>query len=158
MKRKLLKKYKLYLIIIFLVLVLSISSIALTFAITTNSTDQVKFEISSLNEEDAIYRLLDYTANDIKGTKTVTFELPALEIKPPKIVVAKVDEKEDPNKLQLENKGTAKESNATEAVAKYETNESSLGIDVSTYQNKIDWKQVKEAGISFAMIRVGFRG
>ena len=32
------------------------------------------------------------------------------------------------------------------------------GIDVSAYQPKIDWYAVKEAGIEFAMIRVGYRG
>lgn len=32
------------------------------------------------------------------------------------------------------------------------------GVDVSQYQNEIDWEQVKEAGISFAFIRVGYRG
>lgn len=34
----------------------------------------------------------------------------------------------------------------------------SNGIDVSTYQGQIDWKQVKAAGVDFAMIRVGARG
>lgn len=38
------------------------------------------------------------------------------------------------------------------------TDESVLGIDVSTFQKDIDWEQVKQAGIEFAMIRVGFRG
>lgn len=33
-----------------------------------------------------------------------------------------------------------------------------LGIDVSVWQEKIDWQQVKEAGVEFAMIRVGWRG
>lgn len=33
----------------------------------------------------------------------------------------------------------------------------SIGIDVSKYQGTIDWKKVKEAGIEFAMIRVGYR-
>lgn len=33
-----------------------------------------------------------------------------------------------------------------------------LGIDVSSYQGDIDWQQVKDAGITFAMIRVGGRG
>ena len=32
------------------------------------------------------------------------------------------------------------------------------GVDVSKYQGYIDWQQVKDAGMSFAMIRVGFRG
>ncbi len=32
------------------------------------------------------------------------------------------------------------------------------GIDVSKFQEEIDWKQVKQAGVEFAIIRVGFRG
>lgn len=36
--------------------------------------------------------------------------------------------------------------------------ETKLGIDVSTYQGEIDWKQVKKAGIEFAILRLGFRG
>lgn len=38
------------------------------------------------------------------------------------------------------------------------TAESTLGVDVSSHQGKIDWQRVKAAGISFAMIRVGYRG
>lgn len=33
-----------------------------------------------------------------------------------------------------------------------------LGIDVSAYQGAIDWNAVKNAGVKFAIIRVGFRG
>ena len=32
------------------------------------------------------------------------------------------------------------------------------GIDVSEHQESIDWQQVKEAGMEFVMIRVGWRG
>lgn len=32
------------------------------------------------------------------------------------------------------------------------------GIDVSTWNNKIDWKQVKKSGIDFAIIKIGGRG
>ena len=32
------------------------------------------------------------------------------------------------------------------------------GIDVSAFQGKIDWKQVKASGIDFAIIRLGYRG
>lgn len=35
---------------------------------------------------------------------------------------------------------------------------SRLGIDVSTFQGEIDWQKVKEAGVTFAIIRVGGRG
>lgn len=38
------------------------------------------------------------------------------------------------------------------------SDESILGIDVSTFQKDIDWEQVKGAGIEFVMIRVGYRG
>lgn len=38
------------------------------------------------------------------------------------------------------------------------TDESVLGIDVSRYQGEIDWQQVKDAGVEFVMIRLGFRG
>jgi GH25 family lysozyme M1 (1,4-beta-N-acetylmuramidase) len=34
----------------------------------------------------------------------------------------------------------------------------SIGIDVSTWQDNIDWAKVKAAGIDFAFIRLGFRG
>lgn len=35
---------------------------------------------------------------------------------------------------------------------------SHLGIDVSIHQDNIDWKKVKQSGIEFAIIRLGFRG
>lgn len=45
---------------------------------------------------------------------------------------------------------------------KYYTEEgtitSTVGIDVSRYQGKIDWVQVKASGIDFAFVRVGLRG
>lgn len=33
-----------------------------------------------------------------------------------------------------------------------------LGVDVSVHQGDIDWAKVKESGIDFAMIRLGYRG
>lgn len=38
------------------------------------------------------------------------------------------------------------------------TDESFLGVDVSSYQKDVDWGKVKDAGFTFAMLRVGFRG
>lgn len=32
------------------------------------------------------------------------------------------------------------------------------GIDVSTHQGMIDWEQVRDAGVTFAIIRAGYRG
>lgn len=33
-----------------------------------------------------------------------------------------------------------------------------LGVDVSVHQDNIDWAKVKESGIDFAMVRLGYRG
>lgn len=33
-----------------------------------------------------------------------------------------------------------------------------VGVDVSRYQGDIDWVQVKEAGVDFAILRLGYRG
>ena len=38
-----------------------------------------------------------------------------------------------------------------------ETEETTFGIDVARYQGTINWKQVAESGVDFAMIRVGYR-
>ena len=35
---------------------------------------------------------------------------------------------------------------------------SKIGIDVSRYQGSIDWAAVKDAGVEFAMLRLGYRG
>lgn len=33
-----------------------------------------------------------------------------------------------------------------------------VGIDVSTHQGLIDWEQVRDAGVTFAIVRAGYRG
>lgn len=47
-----------------------------------------------------------------------------------------------------------------DGIRRYESDtlEGVPGIDVSSHQTDIDWLQVKEAGIEFAMIRLGYRG
>ena len=40
----------------------------------------------------------------------------------------------------------------------YAAGENKLGIDVSAHQGLIDWAQVRDAGIEFVVIRVGYRG
>ena len=41
---------------------------------------------------------------------------------------------------------------------RYDDVETAIGIDVSYYQGNIDWRQVKDAGIDFAILRLGYRG
>ena len=38
------------------------------------------------------------------------------------------------------------------------TRTANLGVDVSVYQGQIDWQAVREAGVEFAIIRLGYRG
>ena len=71
------------------------------------------------------------------------------------------EEKEDPqsesNAIEAE-KGA--ETEVTEILISRnasETDKVTLGIDVSKFQGTIDWKAVADAGIDFAMIRVGYR-
>lgn len=40
----------------------------------------------------------------------------------------------------------------------FETEEVTVGIDVSEFQGNIDWKAVADTGIDFVMVRVGYRG
>lgn len=44
-----------------------------------------------------------------------------------------------------------------EALDKYKTNNTELGIDVSEWQGEIDYSKVKEAGASFVMMRIGVK-
>ena len=39
-----------------------------------------------------------------------------------------------------------------------ETEDMTIGIDVARYQGTIDWEQVAQSDIDFAMVRVGYRG
>ncbi len=70
-------------------------------------------------------------------------------------------ENEDPQNGSNKNPGKENGSGANvdvlDAVDKNETKEITLGIDVSKYQGKIDWKKVADAGIDFVMVRVGYR-
>ena len=45
-----------------------------------------------------------------------------------------------------------------DGVTTYESETARSGIDVSSYQQEIDWQAVREAGVDFAIIRAGFRG
>ena len=53
------------------------------------------------------------------------------------------------NKFDFQYDGWFLKSTATECLS---------GIDVSAYQGDIDWHQVAEAGVDFAIIRLGYRG
>lgn len=68
-------------------------------------------------------------------------------------------DEEDPQGLLVQNspEGTGADVDISDIVDENETDEITFGIDVAKYQGTIEWKRVAEAGIDFAMIRVGYR-
>lgn len=64
------------------------------------------------------------------------------------------DAEDDPENIEI------REEEGQELVANELEKErgKSNGIDVSKWQGKIDWKKVKDDGIEFAFIRIGYRG
>lgn len=70
-------------------------------------------------------------------------------------------EKEDPQSDEnIVVEETGAETEITEILVSEnasETEEITIGIDVSKFQGTIDWKKAAESGIDFAMVRVGYR-
>lgn len=69
--------------------------------------------------------------------------------------------------LVVRKKGTSSGSSGTtsvqnnydyfsDIVSSYKTDKTEIGIDVSGWQGEIDWQTVKNAGVEFAMIRMGY--
>ena len=42
-------------------------------------------------------------------------------------------------------------------ISNYKTAKTKIGIDVSKWQGEIDWQKVKNAGVEFAIIRMGYQ-
>ena len=73
------------------------------------------------------------------------------------ISVGALDDAEDPQGSGAAGKETSGAEVTVMGVSENETADITMGIDVSKYQGNIDWKKVKESGVEFAMIRVGYR-
>lgn len=152
--RKFLRKNKIMVSVVLLLLVVSLSSLAYAYSLNLNTLDGVEtVKYSSAAEVDAINNVLNGVAS-----ASIEEETDIVAVTPPPILVADENDSEDPQKIAAKIKGSStNQQDIKSALKKYETNETSLGIDVSTYQGDIDWAKVKAAGIKFAMIRCGFR-
>ncbi len=72
--------------------------------------------------------------------------------------VGSMEDEEDPQGGAAAGTGGGASVDLSAAVkAEGETDEATIGIDVSKYQGNIDWEQVAQSGVEFAMIRVGYR-
>ncbi len=64
--------------------------------------------------------------------------------------------------LHVKEKGNAEKKkqkiiDIADVFKNYKTQNSKIGIDVSKWQEEIDWQEVKNAGVEFAMIRIGYQ-
>lgn len=65
----------------------------------------------------------------------------------------------DPEKEDKAVNGAEEDADGTENMElKFDNGSAKLGIDVSKWNQEIDWEAVKNAGIEFAIIRCGYRG
>lgn len=52
---------------------------------------------------------------------------------------------------------TRKDNYLNDIINNYKTENTKIGIDVSKWQEEIDWEKVKNSGVEFAIIRVGYQ-
>lgn len=73
--------------------------------------------------------------------------------------VAGMEDEEDPQESESMNVDGAGASSDISTILKgaKETESVSYGIDVAKWQGTIDWKQVADSGVEFAIIRIGYR-
>ena len=102
----------------------------------------------------ALQKLLAYSQDTQIGTQQSEEEVPGQSVEDAESTIP--DALEGLPRNRYEPSGFYSE----DGILRYETDsvEGVPGIDVSSHQGEIDWQQVKDAGIEFAMIRVGYRG
>ncbi len=102
---------------------------------------------------------MDSENTDVAGTDKQNAEsgLDANSEIQAEVSIGALDDAQDPQNADA----TGNERNGAEVtVAAINENEIpgvTIGIDVSKYQGTIDWNMVRESGVEFAMIRVGYR-
>lgn len=144
--------------LIFLCGILSVLSYKVSYSSNDYVTSLEPNMINSMSDSDVWNFILNTEDEYTEKSEIIESYFDNFDIS--QVEIATLDDEEDPDKEIKRNnakKGTAKSTTTKKDVKKYETNETSLGIDVSTWQGDIDWKKVKASGVSFAMIRVGFR-
>lgn len=60
-------------------------------------------------------------------------------------------------KIESEPQSEPKTLAIEEVLSNYKTEKTKIGIDVSKWQGEINWQEVKNSGIEFAMIRMGYQ-
>ena len=82
---------------------------------------------------------LTYIAEDSSGNKsTKKFKLKVI------------------NKTTSSSSSTVKRTKISEYIKKYKNENTKIGIDVSAWQDNIDWSKAKKDGVEFAILRIGY--
>lgn len=95
-----------------------------------------EYDVNIAGDYDLTYIVTDSSSN--KAQKKFV-----LHVKEPQ-KSSKDKEKEEEKKI-----------NFADILADYKTDKNKIGIDVSKWQEDIDWEEVKNEGVEFAMIRIG---
>lgn len=73
-------------------------------------------------------------------------------------ILIKTEDEIDAEKEDTSVKNAASDADGTETASVRKDGNAKFGIDVSKWNKEIDWDKVKEAGVEYAIIRVGYRG
>ena len=91
---------------------------------------------------------LKYVAEDISGNKTSK----NIKLK----VIEKPTNTGSNSSSSSSSSSTIKTTKLSKYIKKYKKENTKIGIDVSAWQDDIDWKKAKKDGVEFAILRIGF--
>ncbi len=121
---------------------------ALWFLIAMITAPQAPADDSGSTFSPTIDTTMDATSDTVLGTETTpTIPTETLPTEPESVT------QKDPQVMP--NGGAS--ADISDAVQETAPQKITLGIDVSKYQGTINWAQVADAGVDFAMVRVGYR-
>ncbi len=143
-------KIQIILIVLAFALTIEIASISYIVYIKKHEKPLTVYETST--------KFLTIYNTEVKPEEVTPPPEEPIEEKPIVIKKAPIDDKEDNEKKQNTEATPAKETTIEEAKSLYETDGTSIGIDVSKWNKTINWQEVAESGVEFAIIRCGYRG
>ncbi|NLL73403.1 MAG: glycoside hydrolase family 25 [Clostridiales bacterium] len=123
---------------------------------TNGLNDQIKDDINDESNKDTSNDNPDNINNHVDKDNDAT-DIPTVSPTPIVDIEEPAADPQDPIKKPDNNSdGVVVDIEEIEK-PKNETDDISYGIDVAKWQGVIDWSKVKEAGVDFAMIRIGYR-
>lgn len=123
---------------------------------TNGLNDQIKDDINDDSNKDTSNDNPDNINNHVDKDNDAT-DIPTVSPTPIVDIEEPAADPQDPIKKPDNNSdGVVVDIEEIEK-PKNETDDISYGIDVAKWQGVIDWSKVKEAGVDFAMIRIGYR-